>query len=446
MSGPIFNTNPIFAFSDNKSLLLKMEFVPPVSAVTNGVRPIKEAAFSLEEKQSGQVLWKRQFGRGIFARALFISDNGWSVLHLGRDHPRLHVINPAGEEVLIVAIEHALCSRPMRPALWKGPWEVWSDKHVMITSVGTFWTIGARIRFEQIGSQTFFICRTRSGRYLVLDLNGARLLSEVELPPELVPLLRPSDQCWALDILTQVSRERAALECAIECADGGSLSPPDMDDLYSNFEIALRILRQDNVKKAAEVLKELQDFRGPVYQRGVYPALEMNGGEWQYDPAREWIHLTMFVTGVKPRGLACRWFCETDIGTGARFRELPECIPDRDRILKSLKPGMTFDAVISRVGAPSALLRHSELEDELPFEEQAQYERWDYDELGVDGKPHSWGLIFRLSNVESVQQDPSKPWSHSFRFKTTEECTPVLHAVKRIRWTKAYREIREGRY
>jgi hypothetical protein len=448
MSGGFVQQKARSQLSDNGKLRLNVNFRSTVDQQSGEESRWKQPVFSLEEVETGKTWWVREGNwRNESGIELFVSDEGWSVIRVHRRVPRLLVVTPEGSDTLSVEICFPTKRKNEEPPAQAGTWERWTDEHVRsIFDVGTVWTVGARFRFAREGLQTFFVCRTGWGRYLVLDLSAARVVSEAEASPELLALLRPVDQQWALEILKQVIAERAALELAIENAEGVRLSPPEMDDLYDNLEIALRIVRQENVKRAKELLVVLQDFHGPVWERGVYPALEMNGGRWHYDPAREWIHLTMFVIGVKPRGLAFRWFGEVHGEAEVHFRELPECIPNRDQILKSLKPGMTFDSVIRSVGAPSAILGSFELGDKLPHEEQAQYERWDYDELGADGKPHSWGLTFKLSQIEPVHQDPTQPWSHPFRFKTTDECTPALHSVKRIRWTKAYREMREGRY
>ena len=119
MSGPLYRAKPFFQDSNHGKLRLKMDLVSETDPQTNEVKYIKHPVFSLEETQTGKVLWKRQYDwRRNYTKGLFVSDSGWSVLHLGRDNPRLHVITPAGEEVLIVGIYHSLCSRPERPSHW----------------------------------------------------------------------------------------------------------------------------------------------------------------------------------------------------------------------------------------------------------------------------------------------------------------------------------------
>lgn len=445
MSGSVFNTKSFFEMSDNGKLRLRMDLVPRDDPEWSEGHYSKRPVFSLEEAHTGRVLWTRKGDwRRDITNSLFVSGEGWSILHLGRNDPRLHVITPEGREVLIVGIGHALCSPPERPRHWDGPWEVWADEHVSVTTAGTFWTIDSRIRFAQVGSKSFFICRTCWGRYLVLDLAAARVVSEEESPPELSALLRPADHSWALEILQDVRHNRAEFERAVENRSGAHLSPPAMDELYDNLKIALRIVRQDCVKQAAEHLVELQDISGPMYESPIVAAPKLNYEECHCDQVRKWIHFAMLAVGVKPEGHAMMRFCLAGGAVGAPFLKLPECISGREALLQSLKPGMQIDTVVRCVGAPEAILGDWELQDALPKEDGAQYERWEYDELGADGKPVSWGLMWRLSNLESLQQDSSKPWSHPCRLKTADECLSVLVSVTRLEWTDAYREMREG--
>lgn len=444
MSGPLFNTQSFFVTSENGKLRLRMDLVKKADASSSDALPRKQPVFSLEEVLTGRMLWTREADwRVDFTKGLFISDEGWSVLHLGRDCPRLHVISPDGDEVFMVGIRHALSFRPERPPLWKGVWEVWADEHVRVTTAGTFWTMNARTRFVNVGSERFFVCRTAWGRYLVLDLSAARVVKEEEALPALSALLRPSDQKWALGVLDQVALLRVELETAIENRDGIVLSPPEMDRLYDDLEIALQIIRQDRVREAAEHLIALQDFQGPLYEGSIRVAQVRKYDEFQCDQVRKWIHLAMLAVGLKSKGHAINYFSQSEGGRGSLFLELPDCVPNRMQMLETLKPDMKPHEVLRRTGAPDAILESWYLGDSIPSDDEFDYERWDFDELGADGVLVSWRVLWRKSLREPARISNARPSSHSFRFMTADKCSPELVSVTRLEWTEAYRRMRE---
>ncbi len=409
-------------------------------------RSVKQPVFTLEEVTTGMTKWIREGNWGIDqASELFISDEGWSVIRFNdtSTYARLLVISPQGEEVLTVGVSSIVIPRIVEPPVSGGKWVLWLDEHVEHWTIGVIWTRGSRFRFARNGNQHLFVCRTGWGRYLVLDFTGARVVSEDEASPELLALLRPVDQQWALGILEKVRLQRVELETAIENRDGVVLSPPAMDELCDDLEIALQIVRQDRVKKAAEYLVELQDFGGPLYESPIRVAKVGEYDEFQCDQVRKWNHLAMLAVGIKPRGHSIIYFSQSEGGKGSPFLELPDCIADREQILKTLKLGMGPHEVVHGTGAPNAILEPYYLGDSIPGDEEFSYERWDFDELDSDGAPVSWGLLWRKSKGENVRNSNAGPWSHPFKFKTADECSPELVSVTRLEWTEAYRRMRE---
>ena len=412
--------------------------------------------FTLEDVTNGHSLWcHRGNWRIDDPHEFFVSDDGWSVIHFhGRDrYARLTALSPEGQIVLTVGITGFDGDHADKPPVPEGKWVLWIDDHVSGSTAGVLWAFQSRSRFFRWAGHLYFVCRTGWGRYLVLDLEKARIVSEDESGQEaLFSELRRHDERWALSVLQKTLEHREELEsCQTEQAD----LPDHLEALTDDAVIALLIVRQREVRAAAALLNDLQSLPGPDgHGKFIQITPLENFSMFFSDHFREHVHLAMLRLGIKPKGYATRMFREVGGWSWSEASDLlvPECVENREALIRSLPSSITPKEVVFQIGAPE-FIRDSWFDGETcPWTDVFYFECWDYDEPEPGGAAASWGLLWKRQKRPVSAEEKNKLLSDIFLECATsgkdeepaeDTSNAELVSVTRFIWDEAYRMMRE---
>jgi hypothetical protein len=446
---------PFSQTSDNGHWCLKVAFLSIEIQQHGETYPVQEPWFTLEDTITKKVVWSRKGNWRIDdAHALFVSDDGWSVIrfHGISTYSRLLAIPPEGNDVLTVGITGFVRPYVTDPPIKEGKWELWLDEHVEDSTAGDSWSYRARFRFCTWSSNPLFVSRTRWGRYLVLDLNGERVVDEQDVTRcVLFDALRSEDGNWALEILREARGCKDELQVALAAqdrADESTALPKQLAELWDRVFNALLIVRQDRIAAAAPLLEELQAISNLGFGGFVEVTPVKNFGSRFVDLFREYVHLAMLRIGVRPKRYALMVFnevCDSSCPE-SRWLRLPECVENRESLICSLVPGMKPDDVAFIIGAPEFIRGSSEDRETCPWQDEFYFECWDYDEPDRDVTPASWALLWRKPKEPMSDEEKNLPLDEFVakckEFKERELPTELI-SITRFVWDDAYWMMRE---
>lgn len=420
----------------------------------------KQPVFQMENAATGQIVWTREGNwRTEAYSTVYVSDDGWSVLRFpddGGQPARLVAVSPEGRDVLTVGISRSeIPGIPDSPPV-SGEYFLWLDEHVRHTSAGVFWAT-IRIRFVSWAGCPYFVCRTKWGRYLLMDLNKARVLDEKDPRSEEFFLwLRRADEQWALDILQKTCEHRIELESCLSAERLDKTKLPDhLAEFWDKASDALIVVRQERALAAAALLEQLQSFSDPDYAGTIDISPVNSFGSLFRHSLRNDVHLAMLSIGAKPKGFAINIFNEVGY---EHFLDVPECVESREAMIRALRPGIAPKDMVFQLGAPEYIRDSWHDGVTCPWGDDFHFECWDYDEPDQDGTPVSWGLLWRR---------PKKPLSPEEKNQSTgdimaellsgsqdadtdepseDKSAAELVSITRFVWSDAYRRLREEGY
>jgi len=228
-----------------------------------------------------------------------------------------------------------------------------SERDYRWTTVGPLWDYRG-VGFFFSTSNRYWCFRTQHARQIVVNLDEGRVEKEFASGSKEI---RNVFTNWALKILEKAMDETSLFED--DCSD-------DNDEVFLKRVSAADVWSAalwcgiDQVQEAAPFLKKLESSKNSSgYTRGW----ESPTGESTWLVGMYFVpvaQMSLRRLNIRPQGLASAWLCLGDEPTEGTRIEIPECIPDRDAKVMTLKEGMTRQQVTSTVGLADVESRESD--------------------------------------------------------------------------------------
>lgn len=347
--------------------------------------------YQLIDLQTKQVVWERwQAERETSPFDLMVSDTGWLVIRTnGYSFASLICMAPSGENRITVEIG---APRPEGDHPGNAPRtkNVVEDDHIATSTAGIFWTIGSFHYFFQYEDRTHLVYMLGWGRRVVIDLDGGKLLKDVDVSSSLLAACEANERRQSLNYLAKAASE-------LEDYDGNELFGGTKEKTpywerwpYLKAHLAT-VIRQQLV----DAIPSLQAMEPIAMQAGYSGCNALPRNHWVFEYSfRPLLALALRHLGVVPQGYHCYGFFRFEFqvfqDTKNRVLPVPECVSNRDALTSQIDDKMTSGDVLSVLGAPDRIQSFS-----VEYARIHKWgENWDY-YVGVSNKLAALRIVWQ---------------------------------------------------